>query len=216
MGGMGLLPLKSPTVPRRRARAGLWAIVVLSMLGAVLAIRMLNGSNPLPGGSAKVNGKFPTSHDIRTSFGVIAVEHAQAISGLSDADVTGAHGVPGLVHDGSIEVQVSATITNLSKDVLPYHAEQFELLDSAGTVIPLFKAPELPNELQPNAAIDLTLDYVTTAAARPFTVRFVDPGTHKPILIDLGAVGCTVQSGNGLPLPVEGQCSQVPAATDHH
>ena len=37
------------------------------------------------------------------------------------------------------------------------------------------KAPKVPGELQPNAAIDMLLDFVTTTEARPFTVQFIDP-----------------------------------------
>ena len=44
---------------------------------------------------------------MKTSFGVVAVEHAVAISGLQDSQITGAHGVPGLVEAGSIDVQVA-------------------------------------------------------------------------------------------------------------
>ena len=60
------------------------------------------------------------------------------------------------------------------------------------------------------AAIHVLVDFVTTTDARPFKVRFVDPATNKAILIDLGAVGCTVQGGTGRPLPVTGGCSDVP------
>ena len=71
-------------------------------------------------------------------------------------------------------------------------------------------APKVPGELQPNAAIDMLLDFVTTTEARPFTVQFIDPATKKPLLISLGDVGCQVQSGNGVPLPVQGGCAVAP------
>ncbi len=154
--------------------------------------------------------------DVSTSFGVVAVEHATAISGLNDQQVTGAHGVPGLVEAGSIDVQVAAVITNLSDGVLTYEPTQFELIDKTGAAVPMSRAPQLPGELQPFAAIDVLVDYVTTADARPFKVRFVDPATKQAILIDLGAVGCTVQSGTGRPLPVSGGCTEAPKEDHTH
>jgi hypothetical protein len=171
---------------------------------------MLNGNNPLAPAQAGTSG--PEVHsigeDVSTSFGVVAVEHATAISGLNDQQVTGAHAVPGLVKEGTIDVQVAAVITNLSNSVLPYQPTQFELIDKTGAVVPISKAPQLPGELQPNAAIDVLLDFVTTSEVRPFTVRFVDPATKATVLIGLGAVGCTVQGGTGRPLPVTGGCSE--------
>jgi hypothetical protein len=192
------------------------AFVVACLAGISLSFLMLRGDNPLVSSSAAQNA---TAHiigeDVRTSFGVIAVEHATAISGLNDQQVTGAHGVPGLVEAGSIDVQVAAVITNLTDDVISYQATQFELVDATGATVPMSRAPQLPGELQPFAAIDVLVDYVTTTNARPFKVRFVDPATKEAIYIDLGAVGCTVQSGTGRPLPVAGGCAEAPQAQDH-
>ncbi len=194
------------------------ALAVSCLAGGVLAVDMMRGNNPLV--SSRPGSAGPVTHvigeDVATSFGVVAVEHATAISGLNDAQITGAHGVPGLVDAGSINVQVSAVITNLSGDVLLYEPTQFELLDNTGVVVPISRAAKLPGELQPYAAIDVLVDFVTTAEARPFTVRFVDPATNETILIDLGAVGCTVQGGTGRPLPVTGGCSEAPKDDHTH
>jgi hypothetical protein len=73
----------------------------------------------------------------------------------------------------------------------------------------------LPGELQPDAAIDVLLDFVTTTEARPFTVRFIDPATNAVLLIDLGTVGCVVDSGTGRPLPSDAGCAVTPS-DDHH
>jgi hypothetical protein len=184
------------------------------VLGLVLGGVMLSGTNPFAASHAAA-AQFQVGDSVRTSFGYIAVEHAEAISGLSETDVAGAHGVPGLVQAGTIDVQVGATLTNQGPDVLSYAPEQFELLDGKGAPIDLERAPQLPGVLQPNAAIDITLDFVTTADARPFTVRFVDPATKQTLLVTLGAVGCIVQSGTGIPLPVQQGCS-VPTAGHSH
>jgi hypothetical protein len=206
----------------RSARRGLRAVVALALTaaclaGAVLAIDMLLGNNPLVASDTPSGPSLHTiGEDVVTSFGVIAVEHAVAISGLNDSQITGAHGVPGLVEAGSINVQVSAVITNLSESVLTYQPTQFELINNSGAAVPISRAAKLPGELQPFAAIDVLVDFVTTADARPFTVRFVDPATNEAILIGLGDVGCTVQSGAGQPLPVTGGCTQTPEEDHTH
>jgi hypothetical protein len=191
------------------------AIATTCVLGLVLAAMMMRGYNPL-GSSASAASRFGVAESVKTSFGFVAVEHAEAISGLTDGDLAGAHGAAGLVQAGTIDVQIGATITNQTADVLNYTADQFELLDGNGDVVPLERAPLLPNQLQPNAAIDIALDFVTTTEARPFTVRFVDPITKQALLIDLGTVGCVVRSGTGKPLPVDGGCSKIPTAAHNH
>jgi hypothetical protein len=188
------------------------ALVAACGAGSVLAVDMLSGNNPLVTTASGAAG--PVVHvigeDVSTSFGVVAVEHATAISGLNDTQVTGAHGVPGLVEAGSIDVQVAAVITNLSNDVLKYQPTQFELIDNTGASVAISRTAELPGELQPFAAIDVLIDFVTTADARPFKVRFTDPSTKETVMISLGDVGCTVQGGTGRPLPVTGGCSEAP------
>ncbi len=204
---------------RRWGRGALAAALAVACLaGGVLAVDMLRGNNRLLGSSPGSTG--PVVHgigeDVATSFGVVAVEHATAISGLNDQQITGAHAVPGLVKEGAIDIQVAAVITNLSDNVLAYQPTQFELIDNAGTAVPMSRAPQLPGELQPFAAIDVLIDFVTTTEARPFKVRFIDPATNESILIDLGAVGCTVQGGTGRPLPVTGGCSEPPKEDHTH
>jgi hypothetical protein len=205
--------VQPPRLGRRWARGtAAGAFALLSLSGGVLAFDMIGGNNPLVASTAGSSG--PVVHqigeDVATSFGVVAVEHATAISGLNDSQITGAHAVPGLVEAGSIDVQVAAVITNLSDNVLTYQPTQFELIDNTGATVPISRAAELPGELQPFAAIDVLIDFVSTAEARPFKVRYVDPATNETILIGLGDVGCTVQGGTGRPLPVTGGCSEAP------
>jgi len=202
--------------PHRRVSGFVVALSVLlaltCMSGVFFAFRMADGADPLP--VTRSLAAPGIADDVSTSFGFIAVQHALAISGLSDKDITGAHGVPGLVQAGTIDIEMGVTITNMSSELLPYSPSQFQLLVGKGNLIEQTRAPKVPGELQPNAAIDMLLDFVTTTEARPFTVRFIDPATQKPLLISLGDVGCQVQSGNGVPLPVEGGCTVAPAA-DH-
>jgi hypothetical protein len=192
------------------------ALTAACLSGGVLAVDMLRGNNPLVGSTAGPPAVHAIGEDVATSFGVVAVEHATAISGLNDQQVTGAHAVPGFVKEGTIDVQVAAVITNLTDNVLAYQPTQFELIDNAGSAVPISRVPQLPGELQPFAAIDVLIDFVTTTEARPFKVRFIDPATNEAILIDLGAVGCTVQGGTGRPLPVTGGCSEIPKEDHTH
>ena len=92
------------------------ALIGACLGGTVLAVDMLRGNNPLASSTDEVNGPHlhTIGEDVSTRFGVVAVEHATAISGLNDQQVTGAHGVPGLVKEGAISIQVAAVITNLS------------------------------------------------------------------------------------------------------
>lgn len=216
---MAAVVVEVPRAGRRWVRGAVAiALTMASSAGALLAIDMLRGNNPLVATTSSPTG--PVVHaigeDVATSFGVVAVEHAVAISGLNDKQITGAHGVPGLVEAGSIDVQVAAVITNLSDEVLTYQPTQFELIDNSGATVPMSRAPQLPGELQPFAAIDVLVDFVTTVEARPFTVRFVDPSTKEVLLIGLGDVGCTVQGGTGRPLPVTGGCSEAPQDDHTH
>lgn len=178
-------------------------LTAASLAGAVLAVDTLRGHNSLVGSSASATE--PVIHvigeDVATSFGVVAVENASATIGL---------GVAGPVVTGSIDVQVAAVITNLTDHALAYQPTQFDLIDNAGNVVPISKAPQLPEELQPLAAVEVLIDFATTTAARPFKVRFVDPATSETILVDLGAVGCTVRSGAGGPRLVAGGCGETP------
>ena len=216
---MTAIIVQPPRIGRGWLRGAMISALAISCLGGgVLAVDMLGGDNPLVASTAGSSGPVVHSigEDVKTSFGVVAVEHATAISGLNDSQITGAHGVPGLVQAGSIDVQVAAVITNLSKNVLVYQPTQFELIDNTGAAVAVSRAAELPGELQPFAAIDVLIDFVTTTEARPFKVRFVDPATKETILIGLGDVGCTVQSGSGRPLPVSGGCSKAPTQDHTH
>lgn len=216
---MTAIIVQPPRIGRRWVGGAMISAFALSCAGGgLLAVVMLGGNNPLVASNAGSSGPVVHSigEDVATSFGVVAVEHATAISGLDDTQITGAHGVPGLVQAGSIDVQVAAVITNLSNTVLVYQPTQFELVDNSGASVAMSRAAELPGELQPFAAIDILVDFVTTTEVRPFEVRFIDPATKAPILIGLGDVGCTVQSGTGRPLPVSGGCSTAPTRDHTH
>lgn len=195
------------------------AMVLACAIGLMVAARFAAGDDPVaPTGSAvrsDPSDGFSIGEEVPTSFGFVAVEYARAISGPTMDQIAGGHNAAGLVSEGAIEVQVGATMTNFTKGALGYSPEQFELLDGKGNLIPLSEVPEVPGQLQPSAAIDMTLKFVTTTDARPFSVRFVDATTSEVRLIPLGAVGCAVSSGAGEALPTVDGCSQPQTAGEH-
>lgn len=209
---LGLTPREADRVTRVSRRTAAVVISLICVVGLVLAVFMLVGRDPVTPADSQ---RFAIGDDVRTSFGVVAVEHAVALSGLTDRDIPAAHGVPGIVNAGTLDIQVSAVISNQTNGVLNYRPEQFHLLDAKGREVVLTRVPVLPNELQPHAAVDLLLDFATTAPARPFTIRF-DDKTGADRLISLGDVGCKVQSGNGRPLPVVGGCNITPDLGHSH
>jgi hypothetical protein len=193
-----------PGSSRRWVRAGLaTALAVSCLAGGALAVDMLRGNNPLVGSSNATAG--PVVHaigeDVKTSFGVVAVEHAVAISGLQDSQITGAHGVPGLVQAGSIDVQVGAVLTNLTNNVLTYQPTRSSCDRQHGRRRGHLCGCGAAGRVA--AVRDRRVDRLRHDDRRPSVskVRFVDPATKETILIGLGDVGCTVQSGAGLPPP---------------
>lgn len=196
------------------------ALVLACAVGLTVAVRFATGDDVVAPTSAESrpdpSDGFSVGEEVPTSFGFVAVEYARAISGLTMDQIAGGHNASGLVPAGAIELQVGATMTNFTKAALAYSPDQFELLDAEGNVVPLSAVPEVPGLLQPSAAIDMTLKFVTTTDARPFTVRFVDADTSQPRLIPLGDVGCAVSSGAGETLQEVDGCSQAPTGDDGH
>lgn len=195
------------------------AMVLACAVGLVVAGRFAAFEDPVESVPTAVHSDpsdgFSVGEEVPTSFGFVAVEYARAISGPTMDQIAGGHNAAGLVSEGAIEVQVGATMTNFTKGALVYSPDQFELLDGKGNTIPLSEVPEVPGQLQPSAAIDMTLKFVTTTDARPFSVRFIDSTTSEVRTIPLGAVGCAVSSGAGEALPTVDGCSQPQTAGEH-
>src|SRR3954469_13186713 len=78
---LGLTPKDADrvTLASRRTAAGLIRLACVAML--VLAVSMLAGRDPVARAESQ---RFAIGDDVRTSFGVVAVEHAVALSGLTD------------------------------------------------------------------------------------------------------------------------------------
>jgi hypothetical protein len=185
-------PVATPPSPRLPVAILLAAVGLLTVLGAVLALTTIVGGRneppPLP------DGPFALAEDIPTSFGAVAVEHAEKIAGLGAKQLAGAtHGIQNLVPPDKIQVQASATLTNLTLGPVRYAPEQFSLLVGKGSKpdpgqrpIPVQTASIRPGTLQPDAAIDARLSFVAPRSGERLWIAFDDPGRSEPVLIDLG------------------------------
>src|SRR3954449_5659496 len=115
---------------------------------AGFGLMTLRGSDPLGTVGATAH-RFRIGGAIETNSGLMAVNHAEAVSGPSDSDIRGGHGVPDLVKAGSIDVQVNVMLTNSTEQVSTYSPTHFELLDGTGRSIAIERAAPVPGALQP-------------------------------------------------------------------
>jgi hypothetical protein len=162
-----------------RVQAGVVAaVLVAALVGVAVAVADLAGGAPR-------TTVHRVGESVPTSFGIVAVEHAEIDNGLS-ADALGgqAHGVQGLVTDDKASVQTLVTITNQSGAVVPYSPGQFRLRAGA-TSLPATEAMLQPGSLQPQANIDARMNFVVPRAGERLQLEFRDRD-GRSILIDLG------------------------------
>src|SRR3954452_1225262 len=126
---MSTPPLATPATTRGSALLGglLAAVATVALVGAVLAARVLTGGAahaPAPPPS----GPFGVAQDVPTSFGFVAVEHAETIKGLSAKQLGGAiHGIGSFVGRDRALVKPSATLRTGVRGTLDYSIGQFPL-----------------------------------------------------------------------------------------
>jgi hypothetical protein len=178
----------APPAPRLLAATLLTAVVVAALAGGLLAGRLLLGSPPPVDLVEPGPAPLGVGQSVKTSFGVVAVEHAEKLNGLTSKELGGmTHGVQSFVGSDKLQLQVTATITNQLDHPVAYSPGQFRLvagkkkLKAAGSSI-------TAGTLQPDAAIDARLSFVAPRDGGRLLVQFTDPGRSQPILIDLGKV----------------------------
>jgi hypothetical protein len=169
------------------------ATVGLAAAGAVIAANIIAGGAPTAPTPKLPAGPFGTAQDIPTSFGVVAVEHAEKINGTTAKQLGGTtHGISGFVAPNKVQVQASITLTNLLGEPVAYDPRQFRLLvGAAQKPATTVKSNLLPGTLQPDASIDGQLKFIAPRTGSKLWIEFTDPGRAKPILIDLGRTGKT-------------------------
>ena len=178
----------APPAPRLLAATLVTAVVVAAMAGGLLAGRLLLGS-PAPVDVVEP-GPAPLGigQSVKTRFGVVAVEHAERLNGLTSKELGGmTHGVQNFVGSDKLQLQVSATITNQLDHPVAYSPDQFRLL-AGGKKLKAVGSSIGAGTLQPDAAIDARLSFVAPRDGGRLLVQFTDPGRSQPIRIDLGTV----------------------------
>jgi hypothetical protein len=184
----------------RRPRA--WNAAVVAVLvvtaamaaaGALIAVNMIAAGAPTAPAPKLLPGPFGTAQDVPTSFGVVAVEHAEKINGTTAKALGGnTHGISGFVPPNKVQVQASITLTNLLDKPVAYDPRQFRLLVGAERKpVKSVKTNLVPGTLQPDASIDGRLIFVAPRTGSKLWIEFDDPGRAKPVLIDLGRTGKT-------------------------
>jgi hypothetical protein len=171
----------------------LLATLALAVAGAVIAANIIATGVPVAPAPPQLPGPFGTAQDIPTSFGVVAVEHAEKINGTTAKELGGnTHGISGFVAPNKVQVQASVTLTNLLDKPIAYDPRQFRLLVGADRkAVRSVKSNMRPGTLQPDASIDGRLIFVAPRTGSKLWIEFADPGRAKPLLIDLGRTGKT-------------------------
>jgi hypothetical protein len=178
--------------------------IVLAGLGAVQAAQVLTGgpahqlalspANQDAFGLARpIHGLYAVGQSVPTGFGVVAVESATKIAGLTAKDLSGAtHGIQNLIRPDQVQVQLAVELTNLRNHPVAYTPDQFRLVSStSSTPLPVFSTNLHPNMLQPEASIDGTLAFVAPRNGAKLLLEFRDKSRTRPIRIDLGRIDRT-------------------------
>ena len=192
------MPTNSPPVPSLTLAAGLGgfvaAVVAAAVVGIILAVSLITG--PADGhATGHASGPFAVAQDIETSFGWVAVEHAETVKGLTAKQLGGAvHGIGDFVGAERALVKTSITLRNGPARVLPYSLSQFTLVATGkrGNVrrYPVSSATVRDGLLQPDAAVDAGLAFVIPRNGARLALEFTDPGAKQAIVVDLdSAVG---------------------------
>jgi hypothetical protein len=159
------------------------AAVTGAAAGVVLAAGVLRGRDA----DRLTNVATPFASEYPTSFGIVAVAHAEKLSGATAKDlVAGAHGGQGLVGPEQSQVSVSVTFTNMLDAPVAYSPDQFRLRVDGADAVPVTESGMQPGTLQPNAAIEARLGFVVPRRASGFALEFEDAGKQSPVVIDLG------------------------------
>lgn len=158
-------------------------VAILAVVGALMSGSTM--ANPAVNQYGQV-GDIGISK--KTSFGVVAVEHAEQLGGLTKQDLVGAnHGVKNLVEQGAVQMQVSISLTNQTSDVLDYSPAQFRLKVGDGSQMADVQSSTFgEGRLQPHTNIEGRMGFVAPADGRDLTLEFDDRG-GAPVIIKLGS-----------------------------
>ena len=183
-----LEPGAAPSLPR-------WAIGVLvaALLCAALDGAVLAGSrlHLLPGFAPRVSALPPAvGQSVPTSFGDLVVQTVvarpgEALSALAVDEVRGVSAAR-----GDVWVEVSAAVTNLTNRPRPYGADRFRLLlGRTGLALAPARTSPAETSLFPVSSGERLLAFLVAESHPDLWLQFDDPGSARPVLLDLGRVG---------------------------
>lgn len=198
-------PLTAPdTELARFAQRALWALVAtvaaLAAAGAVLAGDMLEGPSPTTA-AAPAQGTFEIAQDVPVSFGVIAVETAKKVRGLTKREVANSsHGISGFVPENKAELDLAVTMFNTTDKPIAWDVRDFRVrVGDTGKLIGPSDSSIQRGKLEPGATLDGTLRYIVPAKRERMRVFFKDPARTTPTVIDLGRVGSGARATKSRP-----------------
>jgi hypothetical protein len=164
--------------------AAMAVAVVGVAYGSALALTILGPGAGVAAGVHHINDPVPTS------FGTVGVEFVRSVDGLTHRALSGAtHGVSGLVDEDHAQIQTAVSLTNDLNKPIDFTTKQFRLLVIAGgkTTAQAPSSGDLPNtRVLPHAGIQGHLSFVVPRSGARLQLEFADPGSAKPIVIELG------------------------------
>jgi len=178
------------------------AIVVVTsvLLAAVVSVATFFVRPEALGGRPNGIATHRISDDVKTSFGIVAVEFVRQVDGVTHRSLAGAsHGVSGLVNAGHAQIQVAVAITNRTEVPIHYTSDQFRLrtTQKGKTSVQDIRGGDLPDaRVLPHAGIEGHLNFTVPRRNARLELLFNDPGRPEPIVIDLGPADFTARSGD--------------------
>lgn len=176
------------------------SITVAAVAGGGLAVSTM-GSDQHPAASARQHPAVSdVGRDIRTSFGVVAVQYVTQVAGVTNRALSGAsHGVQNLVPAGRLGLQVGIAVTNQGHRRVYVSPDQFRLLvDPPGgrrRVIAPVSGTVSSRQLPPAVGVEGSLGFVIPAERAHLSVSYLGPGQRIAIVIDLGTSPGRARSG---------------------
>jgi hypothetical protein len=157
------------------------AAVALSLVGGVVAFRAVGSSSTT---QTEQVAAAALGQDIPTSFGVVAVEYVQRVTG-PPAHILGGSGRRGgtIPAAGESELSLAVALTNLHDGTVDYSPAQFRLRLRRGQTLAPSSANFGPGTLQPHAGIEGRVSFVLPNGRSATAVEFRD--RERPVVIGL-------------------------------
>jgi hypothetical protein len=123
-----------------------------------------------------------------TGYGWVTVTHVERLRGLTARELGGmTHGVQNLVDSGKVLVAVGVTLTNAQTSPLSYGPSMFRVRigGPGGATVPAVASQVGPGTLQPDAGIELVLNFVVPSGGNRLAMLAAD-GRGGQVAIPIG------------------------------